>query len=124
MVGEKSIDMTRLIERTPRVRRDLEQNADHVAEDSLDAALRFYDAAEAAFDELAEMPGMGSPRTFKNSRLGEVRMWPIPGFENWLIFYRPIKDGIEVLRVVHAARDIQGLFAREEPRDPSPKDEG
>lgn len=115
--------MTRRIERSPHVWRDLEEIADHIAQDSLDSALRFYDAAEAAFNKLAEMPGMGATRTFRNSRLGGVRMWPIPHFENWLIFYRPIDQGIEVLRVVHAARDIQALLAGEEPPNTLPKEE-
>jgi plasmid stabilization system protein ParE len=32
------------------------------------------------------------------------------GFENHLVFYRPFKDSIEVIRVIHGARDIEKLF--------------
>jgi toxin ParE1/3/4 len=115
--------MTYRVERSERVWRDLEEIADFIANESLDAALRFYEAAEAAFEELAQMPEMGASRTFRNSRLGLVRMWPIPRFENWLIFYRPIDQGIEVLRVLHSARDINALFVREDPFNPLPEDE-
>jgi toxin ParE1/3/4 len=38
-------------------------------------------------------------------------MWPIGGFEKYLIFYLPLPDGIDVIRVVHGARDIERLFA-------------
>jgi len=31
-------------------------------------------------------------------------------FDRHLIFYLPLKDGIEVLRIVHGARDIEALF--------------
>lgn len=31
-------------------------------------------------------------------------------FPNHLIFYRPVEDGIEVLRVVHGAQDIEAIF--------------
>jgi toxin ParE1/3/4 len=33
-----------------------------------------------------------------------IRLWRIRGFERYLILYRPIPDGIEVIRVLHAAR--------------------
>ena len=56
---------------------------------------------------------MGSPREFQNSHLIGIRQWRVSGFENYLIFYRPIEDGIEVLRVLHGARDIEGLFREE-----------
>jgi toxin ParE1/3/4 len=29
---------------------------------------------------------------------------------NYLIFYRPLADGIEIVRVLHGARDIDSLF--------------
>jgi toxin ParE1/3/4 len=31
-------------------------------------------------------------------------------FMNYLIFYRPIGGGIDVLRVLHGARDIDRIF--------------
>jgi toxin ParE1/3/4 len=39
-----------------------------------------------------------------------MRVWPVKGFENHLIFFRPIDGGIEVIRVLHAARDIESVF--------------
>jgi toxin ParE1/3/4 len=41
-------------------------------------------------------------------------MWRIPGFERYLIFYRPIPEGIEVIRVLHAARAIAAILEHEE----------
>ena len=35
------------------------------------------------------------------------------GFENYLIFYRPDQEGIEVVRFVHGARDIPSLLEHE-----------
>ncbi len=34
----------------------------------------------------------------------------LKGFERYLIFYRPLADGAEILRVIHGARDIERLF--------------
>ena len=56
--------------------------------------------------QLAEMPGMGPSRTFINPRLAGVRSWPVSGFENYLMFYRPTEHTLEFLRLIHGARDI------------------
>ena len=32
------------------------------------------------------------------------------GFENWLIFYIPKLGGVEIVHVIHGARDIQNLL--------------
>lgn len=101
--------------RKDQARRELLDHAFYIAQDGSVAAHRFLDAAEAAFQQLAQLPRMGSPREFQNSRLVGIRQWPVPGFENYLIFYRPIEGGIEVLRVLHGARDIERLFQEEEP---------
>jgi toxin ParE1/3/4 len=37
-------------------------------------------------------------------------MWRVAGFPNHLIFYRPVESGVEVIRVLHAKRDIEALF--------------
>ena len=88
---------------TKRAKRDLheiwtyirERNpsaADRVAEDMLDKS-RFY----------ADFPGMGRPRReFSAARL-------VRSFQrySYLVFYRRTRDGIEVLRIIHAVRDIQ-----------------
>ena len=97
----------------PRADRDLDEHAEFIARDNLEAAGRFYDAAAEAFDRLAVLPEMGSPRTFRNPALAGLRMWRIPNFERYLIFYRPIQDGIEVIRVLHAARDIGAILEQE-----------
>ena len=90
---------------------DLEAQAAYLAEEaSLNVALRFLEAADKAFADLARMPEMGPLRQFRSPLLGNLRMWPIPDFPNHLIFYRRIKGGIEVVRVLHAKRDIERLF--------------
>lgn len=60
------------------------------------------------------MPLIGSAREFQNSALEGIRMWRVKSFAKHLIFYRPIKDGVEVIRVLHSARDIAGLFSEDE----------
>jgi hypothetical protein len=40
----------------------------------------------------------------------ELRVWPIRRFRSFLIYYRPIRNGIEVVRVLHAAQDAERIF--------------
>ena len=83
---------------------------EHIADDNPDAATQVVEAAYETFKTLAANPGIGRLRKFRNPRLKGVRSWLVSGFENYLIFYRAIPDGIEVLHVYHGARDIEALF--------------
>ena len=47
----------------------------------------------------------------RDELLPYLRSFPV---ENYLIFYRPIEEGIEVLRVVSGYRDLKRLFDDEE----------
>jgi toxin ParE1/3/4 len=97
----------------PRALADLREQRDYIAQDSVTAAERFLSAAEEAFERLAEMPGTGVVRAVRNPRLGRIRQWPISGFERYLIFYRETAAGIEVVRVLHGARDIRRILEGE-----------
>jgi len=98
------------ISRKPEVRRDLIQQAEFISRDSLDAALRFLDAAERTFKFLATNPEVGQLCQFPQTECAGVRVWPIDGFRNHLVFYQPTVAGIDVWRVLHGARDLDSLF--------------
>ena len=89
---------------------DLIEQADFIAQDNVDAAERFLTATENAFQFLAENPSAGRLREFSNARLSGIRMWPIRGFDKHLIFYRDLSDAVEIIRVLHAARDIDRIL--------------
>jgi toxin ParE1/3/4 len=75
-----------------------------IAEDNEPAADRLIRRIAARCEELAEDPKIGRERI----ELGQsVRSWPV---SNYLVFYRPRPDGIELLRVLHGARDLEALF--------------
>lgn len=109
--------MSRHVRRTPQAKADLIDQFEFIGKNNSDAAERFLDAAEAAFERLARMPKMGAPREYLDPRLAGLRMWPIAEFPRELIFYRPVEDGIEVVRVLHSSRDIEAVL-EEEPRTP------
>ncbi len=47
-------------------------------------------------------------------RLKGLRRAPVRGFESHLVFYLPPEAGIDLIRVLHGARDIDNIFAEEE----------
>jgi toxin ParE1/3/4 len=98
----------------PAADRDLGDQAGYLAvEAGLETALRFYDAASTTFENIARMPGIGEKRESPNPRLIGLRVWRIEGFKNHLIFYRPADDGIEIVRILHGARDIDSILSGE-----------
>jgi toxin ParE1/3/4 len=100
----------RRVVRTGLAEVDLLEHVDYIAVNNPYAALRFVDTVEQAFARLSEMPEIGSLREFANPRLAGVRVWPIPKFSRYLIFYPVTQDSIRILRVLHGARDIPSLF--------------
>lgn len=53
---------------------------------------------------IATRPTMGRPR----DSLPDLRSHLVG---NYVVFYRPIADGVEIVRVLHGARDIETAFA-------------
>ncbi len=95
----------------PAAERDLERQAQYIAGSSgVEAAQRFYRAAEQTCRLLAGQPGIGRRISYRNPLLAETRMFRVKGFTQHLIFYRPIRNGVEIIRVIHGARDIESLF--------------
>lgn len=102
--------MSRAIVVHELARLDVVDSAYHIAQDSLEASDRFAEAVDAAYERLADMPGIGVSREYQNPKLMGMRMWPVPGFSRHLVFYRATATELHVLRVIHGARDIERIF--------------
>ncbi|MGD0260662.1 MAG: type II toxin-antitoxin system RelE/ParE family toxin [Verrucomicrobiota bacterium] len=85
-------------------RADLEEIWLFIAQDNPEAADRFVRNLVSRFPTLASMPQMGRLREELAARL---RSFPV---RNYVIFYRPMGAGIEIVRVLHGARDFPPLF--------------
>jgi len=44
-------------------------------------------------------------------RLNDLRKRSVKGFDSYLVFYRIDADMVEIIRVLHGARDIPSLLA-------------
>jgi toxin ParE1/3/4 len=98
--------MTPQFDVNPQADRDLDEHYLFIRKDSPQAAVRLLRAADATFRQLARMPQLGAVYPIERPDLAGLRVWQVKGFPNHLIFYRPIHDGIEVIRVLHGSRDI------------------
>ncbi|MEA5571559.1 type II toxin-antitoxin system RelE/ParE family toxin [Calothrix sp. UHCC 0171] len=98
------------INKHPQVIRDLIDLATYISEDNLDASDKFLVAAEETFRQLGKMPGMGKPCNFDNPNLKGIRQQAIKGFKKYLIFYRASDLDVDIIRVIHSARDIEAIL--------------
>ena len=90
--------------RTSQAHADLVEIAFHIAEQNPMAAERWLDHIDAKCQALARMPEIGRKRFDLSPNLRSLAV------KNYVIFYRPIRGGIQVIRVLHGARDIPSLF--------------
>jgi len=92
------------------VDRDLDETLEYLGQSDRRVADRFLTAVHRVFADILESPGIGARREFQAARLHEIRSWRIKGFEKWLVFYRVTDEAVEILRVLHGARDLGEAF--------------
>jgi toxin ParE1/3/4 len=89
----------------PRATLDIDEQALHLAQSSPRVAKLFQDAVKESIDRLDETPDLGSVYRPKDRRNRLVRVWPTRGFPNHLIYYLVGVERIEVIRILHGARN-------------------
>ena len=94
------------VTRTPQARQDLKQIARYIAEESQSrsVALEFLDTIDEKCDLYATQPEMG--RLYEHHG-PDIRAFPVGSY---IVFYHAIDDGIEIYRVLHAARNLDDLL--------------
>lgn len=103
--------MAERIEKTALATRDIEELAAYyLAEAGISVARRFLDHAELALSRLAQTPRMGALLGLPRPPHCDIRRWHIQGFPRLLILYRALADGIELVRVLDAGRNLRPLF--------------
>ena len=91
---------------THDAREDLRQIHDYIAQYNYDNALRLVGRIEERFELLADYPYLGVARP----EFGATqRSFVVPGTD-YVIIYRPIEDGVEILHVRHGSQNLHSLF--------------
>ncbi|MGH6836503.1 MAG: type II toxin-antitoxin system RelE/ParE family toxin [Methylocella sp.] len=88
----------------PRAENDLAEIWDFIAEDSQARADSFLDRIDQSFYDLAGNPNIGRARGELSPNLRSIP------FGRYVIFYLALPDGIEIVRVLHGARDLNAIF--------------
>jgi toxin ParE1/3/4 len=93
-----------VIVKRPQAQSDLAEIWDYIADDSEAEADAFVDTIDQKLEVLAARPLAGRVR----DELAEgVRSFPVG---RYIIFYRPLPQGVEIVRVLHGARDLDAIF--------------
>lgn len=92
---------------SPDVLQDLQDIWDFIAADNAPAADKLEDEFFEAFEILAKRPGMGHTRSDLTEQA--VRFWPVG---RYLIVYRSLKRPLEIVAVLHGARDIAEVIRK------------
>ena len=95
--------MSRLLIR-PEAKVDLDDIWFYIAQDNPNNADWFLDQIQETSLSLANYPQMG---TVRNELKADLRSHTIG---NYLIFYFPLENGIDIVRVLHRSRNIGILF--------------
>ena len=91
--------------KNPQARSDLKQIWHYIADDNRQRANVFLCTLDDKMKSLAQSPFVGRKR---DELMPNLRSFPVG---HYVIFYLPNRDGIEVVRVLHGARDIDTLFS-------------
>ena len=90
---------------TPRAKQDVNDIWDYIAGDNVEAADRTLETLERAIVSLAKNPGVGHWREeFTDKRHRFLLVY------SYLIVYRHETKPLQIIRVLHAARDLRGLL--------------
>jgi toxin ParE1/3/4 len=96
---------------TPQAEADLVEVWQYAAKGGEAQADAFLDKILKQCQQLAQFPRMGRAR---ENLAPNLRSFPVKKF---VIFYRPIDDTVEIIRVLHGARDIESVFQEEPPSE-------
>jgi len=90
----------------PKVDEDLRLSAAWIKADCPDAGRRFLEAAFESFELLARFPEASPRARLKLARLKDVRFWGLrPPFNRWIVFYQPVGDSVEIIRVLYGTQN-------------------
>jgi toxin ParE1/3/4 len=56
------------------------------------------------------MPRMGQQYESEDESITGIHKWAVKGFRKYIIFYRYDDENVEILRIIHATRDLTPLL--------------
>lgn len=93
-----------VILKRPAAKNDLLDIWEYIADDSVNQADAFINKINQKLLTIASSPTIGSVR---NELAEGLRSFSVG---RYVIFYHPMSEGIDVVRILHGSRDIGGIF--------------
>jgi len=93
---------------TPLAKADLREIFRYIAKDNLPAAERLLEQLHDRFAQVARNPQSGELRPSIGEGVRSVSVG------NYVIIFRPNKKKLQIVRVIHGARDIETIFRKSE----------
>jgi toxin ParE1/3/4 len=84
---------------------DINEICDYLSGFNLESANQFLNTIEQKCQVLAQFPSMGRSYAELSPELRGISVSP------YIIFYRLIKDEVEIIRVVNGYRNLESLFS-------------
>lgn len=94
--------------RRRRATQDIDEHAAYIAERKPRAAYRFLDMVEETFDLLARHPRIGSRRL--DHVVAGLLAFPVRAFQSYVVLYLVSGGRVQIVRIVHASRDLESLL--------------
>lgn len=98
----------------PQAKYDIESIIDWLKQENTTIVKPFLQQLQTTFDTLADFPEIGHLRRYNNPALKNIRMFPVKNYSTYLIFYQTSPADIQIIRVLHGARDIARLFEQDD----------
>ena len=92
----------------PAVRQDINECVEYFESRDSSVAGRFQESVRQTVELLCGNPNLGE--CFRRDLTGTIRRRGILNFTNYLIFYRRDGETLQILRIIHGARDYEKFF--------------
>jgi len=92
----------------PAARLDINECVEYFENRDRSVADRFLESVKKTVEMLCSNPELGE--RFRRDLTGTIRRRSLLKFTNYLIFYRREDSTLQVLRIIHGARDYEKFF--------------
>ena len=94
----------------PQAKRDAREIDEFLAAQDPAVADRFLENLQSTLELQASIPTLGSPWISQNPATASLRWTRVRAFTKYVIFLRVIGSVMEVVRIIHGARDLDELL--------------
>ena len=91
---------------TPKADHDVDEIYEWLHRENPARANRFLEAVDQTIQAVSQMPGIGSRRYAHIPLMPGMRMVKVKQFERYLLFYLERNEFIDIIRIVHSARNL------------------